>query len=658
MACRQWILLIIVISSSMIIHSASGQQLYDEKKAQLECSSTNSPDITYGYTCNGQKQTCQAYAIYRAQTCYQTLANISRLLNSDKSQMTQINKLSDTQLLDIDKSVIAPINCSCVGNHSQANTTHVVQSGDSYLIIANNTYQGLSTCQAMTQQNSVDSTNLRIGMSLRVPLRCACPTTAQVGQGFNYLMSYLVRKDVTLEAIALRYGATVHQLRDANNLTSSDDTLFPYTTVLVPLQKAPSNSPPPQPSKNIIIRRGGRRRSGLNSGQLVGVSVGTAAAVASVAAAAVCCVLFWRRRKTNGKSISEPRNTMLEGTRATTTPTAPPDEPRLKARGRQTLLQYELKELEAATENFNASNKIGHSVHRGVIDGTSVAVKKIQGDVSQQVGILQKLNHFNLVQLLGLCVTQSRSYLVFKYADNGSLADYLQSDSAVLSWRQRLDIALDVANGIRYLHNYVVPACVHRDIKSSNVLLDGNLRAKIANFGLAKSAGEGFAVTRHVVGTKGYMAPEYVAYGLVTPKLDVFSFGVVMLELLSGKPAAFPGHGDAHKEVMLWNTIGALVEGSNPEEKLQGFMDPALMNAYPLDMALAMAEMARTCVDEDLNHRPTIDEIQRALSTWQSASSPPSLEMDSTDSYLHCNSFNIIQRVLSRRGSGSYTKIK
>jgi hypothetical protein len=87
------------------------------------------------------------------------------------------------------------------------------------------------------------------------------------------------------------------------------------------------------------------------------------------------------------------------------------------------------------------------------------------------------------------------------------------------------------------------------------------------------------------------------------------------------KPAAFPGHGDAHKEVMLWTTIGALVEGSNPEEKLKGFMDPALKDAYPLDMAFAMAELARTCVDEDLNHRPTIDEIQRALSTWLSASS-------------------------------------
>jgi hypothetical protein len=86
-------------------------------------------------------------------------------------------------------------------------------------------------------------------------------------------------------------------------------------------------------------------------------------------------------------------------------------------------------------------------------------------------------------------------------------------------------------------------------------------------------------VTRHVVGTKGHMAHEYVSYGIITTKIDGFSFGVAMLELLSGKPVAFPGHRDVHKEVMLWNTIGALVEGSNSEEKLQGFMDLTLMNA-------------------------------------------------------------------------------
>lgn len=288
---------------------------------------------------------------------------------------------------------------------------------------------------------------------------------------------------------------------------------------------------------------------------------------------------------------------------------------------RQRLPRYELKELEAATGNFNLANRIAGSVYRGVIDETPVAVKQIQGDVSQQIGVVQKLNHFNVVHLSGFCVTESRSYLVFEYADNGSLADYLQSNSVpVLTWWQRLEIALDVANGLRYLHNFAVPAYVHKDIKSSNVLLDRNFRAKIANFGLAKLAGEGFAVTRHVVGTKGYMAPEYVGQGLVTPKLDVFAFGVIMLELLSGKPAAFPGDGDVHKEVMLWTTIGDLVEGSNPKEKMKGFMDPALKDEYPLDMALAMAELARTCVDEDMNGRASINEIQMILSTWRSPS--------------------------------------
>lgn len=245
-------------------------------------------------------------------------------------------------------------------------------------------------------------------------------------------------------------------------------------------------------------------------------------------------------------------------------------------------------------------------------------------------------------------MTESRSYLVFEYADNGSLADYLQSNSVLgLNWWQRLEIVLDVANGLAYLHNFAVPAYVHKDIKSSNVLLDRNFRAKIANFGLAKSAGEGFAVTRHVVGTKGYMAPEYVGQGLVTPKLDVFAFGVVMLELLSGKPAVIRGNGDVHKEVMLWTTIGALVEGSNPKEKLKGFMDPALKDEYPLDVAFAMAELARACVNEDLNRRASINEIQMSLSAWLSDSSH-SRDLESADSYSNSSSVKVIQRAFSK----------
>lgn len=642
--CVDWILII-----AYFVIAVSGQQSYEEN-SQLTCDLSNSPDIAYGYTCNGQQRTCQAYAIYRAQAGYQSLANISLLLNSSESQMAQINEISGTQLLDIDKAVIAPVTCSCVGNHSQANTTYVVQAEDTYLLIANNTYQGLSTCQAMMQQNSVEATQLAINMILKVPLRCACPTSTQVGQGFRYLLSYLVRKNDNLDAIALRYGVTVQQLFDANSLASNNKTIFPYTTILVPLKATPTNSPasappPPPPASIPTSPSNSGSNSGSNAGLRIGLGVGIAAVVVAVAAVIVGCILF-RRKKMNrfrpGQSSSEPRKPEFDGKNPKATAL---DElaAGIQEIG-QTLPRYKLKELEAATANFSLANRIAGSVYRGVIDETPVAVKQIQGNVSEQIGILQKLNHFNLVRLSGLCETESRSYLVFEYADNGSLADYLQSNSPALSWWQRLEIALDVANGLGYLHNFAVPAYVHKDIKSSNVLLDGNFRAKIANFGLAKSAGEGFAVTRHVVGTKGYMAPEYLAQGLVTPKLDVFSFGVVMLELLSGKPAAFPGDGDVHKEVMLWTTIGALVEGSNPKEKLKGFMDPALKDGYPLDMAFAMAELARTCVDEDLNRRPSINEIQMNLSTWLSASSH-SYDLESIDSFQNSSRFNISQRV-------------
>lgn len=631
-----WILIII----ACFVIAVSGQQSYEYENSQLNCDPSNSPDIAYGYTCNGQQQTCQAYAIYRAQAGYQNLANISLLLNSSKSQMAQINELSDSQLLAIDKAVIAPIDCSCVGNHSQANTTYIVQSGDTYSIMANNTYQGLSTCQAMMQQNSVSPPNLVPGMSLNVPLRCACPTSAQAGQGFKYLLSYLVRKNDNLDAIGQRYGATVQQLFDANSLTSNNNTIYPETTILVPLKAKPSSSPaasppPPPPASIPQSPSNSGSNSGSNPGLRIGLGVGIAAVVIAVGAVTVGWIVF-RRKKMNrcrpGNSSSEPRKPEFNGKIKKPSAMALDELAVGIQEIGQTLPRYKLKELEAATANFSLANRIAGSVYRGIIDETPVAVKQIQGAISEQIGILQRLNHFNLVRLSGFCEAESRSYLVFEYAENGSLADYLQSNSPVLSWWQRLEIALDVANGLGYLHNYAVPAYVHKDIKSSNVLLDGNFRAKIANFGLAKSAGEGFAVTRHVVGTKGYMAPEYLAQGLVTPKLDVFSFGVVMLELLSGKPAAFPGDGDLHKEVMLWTTIGVLVEGSNPKEKLKGFMDPALKDGYPLDMAFAMAGLARTCVDEDLNRRPSINEIQMNLSSWLSASSH-SYDLESIDSF-------------------------
>lgn len=605
MGCLQWFL--IVLASSLI---ASGQQTYEKPS---DCSNPNPPNNSYGYTCNGQNLSCQAYAIYRAQAGYQSLEKISSLLNSDQSQMAQINMRSDTQVLDIDTEIIAPINCSCAGNYSQVNATYFTRSGDTDFIMANSIYEGLSTCLAIKQQNSGASSTLQSGMSMTVPVRCACPTPAQVGQGILYLLSYLVREGDTPDTIAKKYsqdGATTAQLLDANDLNPNSETIFPNTTLLVPLQKTPTNPPPPT-----SIPASPSKHSGWNRGLRLGLGVGISAAV--VAAAAACCILFARRKRKRQHLTEQPSSEIKIPNQATVMPTELPDELAVGLRKiGQTLPQYELKELEAATGNFNSANQISGSVYRGTIDETPVAIKKMQRDVSRDVRILEKLHHFNLVRLLGFCVSDTHSYLVFENADNGSLADCLQSNSPFLSWRRRLEIALDVADGLSYLHNYSVPPYVHKDIKSSNVLLDRNIRAKIANFGLAKSAEEGFYLTRHVNGTKGYMAPEYLADGLVTPKLDIFSFGVVMLELLSGKPAVLRRDGD----VMLWTTIESVVEGSNPKEKLKGFMDLGLQDDYPLEIAFAMARLTRRCVHEDLNSRPTISEIQIALSTLLSAS--------------------------------------
>ncbi|XP_057832018.2 protein LYK5 [Cryptomeria japonica] len=613
----------------VILQVVSAQQAY-EAKYNLDCSNTQ--DINYGYKCNGEAKSCQAYAVYRSQTGYQTLANISTLLNSNQSQMATINNSSQNQILDIDKAVIVPVDCSCAGSYSQANASYIIQPDDSYFKVANNTYQGLSTCQALQQQNSVAATALQIGMNISVPLRCACPTKTQTGNGTKYLLSYTVRFGDSLAAIGKLYGATAQEIMDANGLTADDDTILPYTTLLVPLTTAPTSSPqsspsppPPPPPTSTSTPTGG---GGSKTGEHIGIGVGVAAGVLAAALVAGACIV--RRRKKKRQQLPEKVLNSIPSPRKAKNP----DLLAGMADMGHILPQYKFEDLQSATDNFSASNRITASVYRGLlgIDAAPVAIKQMTGDVSQELNILKTLNHFNLVRLLGICKSEGRFYLIYEYAEHGSLDELLHgpefetwtsrgssiSSSICLSWKQRIQIALDVVNGLHYLHNYANPPYVHKDIKSSNILLDSNYRAKIANFGLAKSA-EDYALTRHVVGTKGYMAPEYLSSGLVTPKLDIFSFGVVLLELLSGRgPVLEDNNGDV-QEHLLSTEIGSVVESSNPEESLKGFMDSSLRDACPMDMALAVAQLAAECVDQDLNRRPATMDIVLSLSKWHSA---------------------------------------
>ncbi|XVF69013.1 hypothetical protein PTKIN_Ptkin11bG0046800 [Pterospermum kingtungense] len=223
---------------------------------------------------------------------------------------------------------------------------------------------------------------------------------------------------------------------------------------------------------------------------------------------------------------------------------------------------FSLPDLANATNNFSVENMIGAGsfgvVYKGKFpDGREVAIKR--GETSakvkkfqekdtafdSEIALLSRLHHKHLVGLVGFCQENDERLLVYEYMSNGSLYDHLHNiekgstSSALNSWKMRIKIALDAARGIDYLHNYAVPPIIHRDIKSSNILLDANWTARVSDFGLSLMGPESdqeFMSTR-AVGTVGYIDPEYYVLNVLTSKSDVYGFGVVLLELLTGKKA-------------------------------------------------------------------------------------------------------------------------
>lgn len=316
----------------------------------------------------------------------------------------------------------------------------------------------------------------------------------------------------------------------------------------------------------------------------------------------------------------------------------------------ESLTVYKYGDLEAATAYFSEENRLKGQVYRGSFQGDYAAVKIMKGDVSGgEINILKQINHSNIIRLSGFCLHQGNTYLVYEYAENGSLSDWLTashkhttSHSVLLGWKERVQIAYDIADALNYLHNFINPPYIHKNLKSSNVLLDRQMRVKITNFGLARSVEEneeGLQLTRHVVGTYGYMPPEYIENGLITPKLDVFALGVVMLELLSGKEAAATRNKEEEvegedEELQLSARIMEVLGGENVRGKLRGFMDVNLEHEYPLDLAYSMAQLAANCVAHDLNSRPSASELLMTLSKILSSSMDwdPSDELENSKS--------------------------
>lgn len=223
-----------------------------------------------------------------------------------------------------------------------------------------------------------------------------------------------------------------------------------------------------------------------------------------------------------------------------------------------------------------------------------------------------KVNHGNLVKLEGFCIDaeEANCYLVYEYVENGSLYSWLHEDrTESLNWKTRLRIAIDVANGLQYIHEHTRPRVVHKDVKSSNILLDSNMRAKIANFGLAKSGMN--AITMHIVGTQGYIAPEYLADGVVSTKMDVFSFGVVLLELITGKEAI------DEEGNLLWSSALRTFEVGSEQEKgrrLREWLDRAILKeTCSMESLMSVLNVALACLHREPTKRPSMVDIVYAL---------------------------------------------
>ncbi|KEH36361.1 receptor-like kinase plant [Medicago truncatula] len=284
---------------------------------------------------------------------------------------------------------------------------------------------------------------------------------------------------------------------------------------------------------------------------------------------------------------------------------------------------YSLKELENATDGFAEGSVIGEGgygiVYRGILqDGSIVAVKNLLNNKGQaekefkvEVEAIGKVRHKNLVGLVGYCAEGAKRMLVYEYVDNGNLEQWLHGDVgpvSPLTWDIRMKIAVGTAKGLAYLHEGLEPKVVHRDVKSSNILLDKKWHAKVSDFGLAKLLGSGKSyVTTRVMGTFGYVSPEYASTGMLNEGSDVYSFGILLMELVTGRSPIDYSRAPAEMNLVDW--FKGMVASRRGEE----LVDPLIeIQPSPRSLKRALLVCLR-CIDLDANKRPKMGQIVHML---------------------------------------------
>ncbi|KAK7247042.1 hypothetical protein RIF29_41918 [Crotalaria pallida] len=335
-------------------------------------------------------------------------------------------------------------------------------------------------------------------------------------------------------------------------------------------------------------------------------------------------------------------------------------------RGSATISIQVLREV---TNNFSEDRILGRGgfgiVYKGELpDGTQIAVKRMESvamgtkglnEFQAEIAVLSKVRHRHLVALLGYCINGNERILVYEYMPQGSLTQHLfewrELGYAPLTWKQRVVVALDVARGVEYLHSLAQQSFIHRDLKPSNILLGDDMKGKVADFGLVKNAPDGkYSVETRLAGTFGYLAPEYAATGRVTTKVDVYAFGVVLMELITGRKALDDNMPDERAHLVSWFRR-VLINKENIPKAIDQILNP---DEETMESIYKVAELAGHCTAREPYQRPDMGHAVNVLVPLVEQWKPTSHEEE--DGYgidLHTSLPQAVQRWQANEGTST-----
>ncbi|CAF1712361.1 lysM domain receptor-like kinase 3 isoform X1 [Brassica napus] len=556
-------------------------------------------------------------------------------------------------------------NCSCLTTtpHQYAtNTTFTIRQNRGYVYDAVvSAYSGLAFPPNTTRASSA-------GAVVSVQLLCGCSSGL-----WNYLMSYVTVSGDSVQSLSSRFGVSMDRIEQVNgisnpdNVTTGDLIFIPLDSVPgVPYEARKINPPAPSPSP-VLTNSNSSVADQVNHTSKGGhvPYIWIVGGLTVVLALLVMCILvciclrssscrssdedgnehnfqilrkssfFCGSSRYNCCGSGDCRPTNGEETQSHHQAVAIP-----KALGDGVFeiekpMVFTYEEICAATDGFSDSNLLGHgnygSVYFGLLREQEVAVKRMTAtktkEFAAEMKVLCKVHHSNLVELIGYAASNDELFVVYEYVQKGMLKNHLHDPQSKgntpLSWIMRNQIALDAARGLEYIHEHTKTHYVHRDIKTSNILLDEAFRAKISDFGLAKlveKTGEGEISVTKVVGTYGYLAPEYLSDGRATSKSDVYAFGVVLFEIISGREAVIrtEAMGTKNPERRPLASIMLAALKNSPDSmnmsSLKEFVDPNMMDLYPHDCLFKIAMLAKQCVDDDPILRPNMKQVVISLS--------------------------------------------